>query len=311
MIIAGATIAPAQRGRGNQQGGSNIENTVYLQGLVTLPDGSPPPALAVVQRVCRGQAYAEGFTEPNGRFNVRLGTNASGAMEDASSYGTDSRGRASGDTIRVGGITGDTERFSSMKNKGNVDLIGCDLRISPDGFRPAAIPLARRSIFDDPNLGTFVLRPIGSPDPTVSATSMTAPKAAMKAYEKGRKELGKQNGGDPAKAAKELEKAVAAHESFADAWNLLGSARLKMRDEAGSLAAYRRAVEADPAYGPRYPALVKLTVRSGDWQAVEQYCSKYIELDPRAVEERFYLGLSRLQQGRDRDFLFSEPPIVV
>ena len=211
FLVAIASPAWGQRARGNQRGGSNIENVVYLQGRVVIEDGAEPPDLVVVERVCMGQVFPEGFSEPNGRFSVRVGSNASGAMEDASTYGTDSRGRASGDTIRVGGITGDSERFSSMKNQGTVDLIGCDLQIRLDGFRTEAIPLARRNVFDNPDLGTIVLKRIaGLTGSTVSATSMTASKAAVKAFDKGRKELAKP-GGDPAKAAKEFEKAVAAH----------------------------------------------------------------------------------------------------
>ena len=301
FLVAIASPAWGQRARGNQRGGSNIENVVYLQGRVVIEDGAEPPDLVVVERVCMGQVFPEGFSEPNGRFSVRVGSNASGAMEDASTYGTDSRGRASGDTIRVGGITGDSERFSSMKNQGTVDLIGCDLQIRLDGFRTEAIPLARRNVFDNPDLGTIVLKRIaGLTGSTVSATSMTASKAAVKAFDKGRKELAKP-GGDPAKAAKEFEKAVAAHGQHAGAWTLLGAARLRMGDEAGSLEAYRTAVEADPDYMPPYPPLVKHVVRSGDWQAAAGYCAKYVKLNPSAAEERFFLGLSHLQLGQTEE----------
>ncbi len=50
-----------------------------------------------------------------------------------------------------------------------------------------------------------------------------------------------------------------------------------------------------------YPPLVKLAVRNSDWQGTVGYCSKYIELNPSPVEERFYLGLAHLQLGEPNE----------
>ncbi len=51
---------------------------------------------------------------------------------------------------------------------------------------------------------------------------------------------------DSAKAAEELQKAVAIRPDFPAAWSDLGEARKTLLDDAGALTAYRRAVELDP-----------------------------------------------------------------
>ncbi len=291
------TPLAAQRGRGNQGNPRSIDNTVYLSGQVLLEDGSPPPDLVAIERICRGQTFPEGFTDQDGTFAVRLGTSALGAMEDAGSYGTDSRGRASGDPLRIGGITGDTEQFSTMKNKGMVDLIGCDLRARLDGYRSNAIILGRRSTLDDPDVGIIVLRPIaGVKGLSVSATSMAAPPTARKLYDRARKELGKANG-KPDKAEKDLIKALDSYPEYAAAWALLGDGRVRAGNEPGALEAYEKARSSDPDFLAPYPPLVKLNMRSGRWEDTAETAARYLQLNPAASEERFYLALAQQQLG--------------
>ena len=183
----------AQAGRGNQQGRFKAEETIYLSGQVVLSTGAPLPDTVAIERVCRGQVFPEGFTDQEGSFAVRLGSRADGAMEDASTYGVDSRGRASGDTMRVGGLTGESERFSTMKGKGTVDLFGCELRARLPGHIADPVVLGRRSILDDPYIGTIVLRPLGVEGASlISSTGMEAPKPARKLFERATKEANKQ-----------------------------------------------------------------------------------------------------------------------
>lgn len=297
LIPAVTGVVSAQRGRGNQSNPRNVDNTVYLSGKVVLPDGSPPPDLAAVERVCNGQVFPEGFTDPKGEFNVRLGSLSLGAMEDASMVGTDSRGRAMGDTLRIGGLSGDSERHSTMKNTGSVDLTGCDLRVQLDGFRADPILLGRRSTLDDPNVGTIILRPVA--DVTgdfVSATSAAAPASARKLYQRARKQMGKPNT-DLKKAITDLQEAVAQYPDYAAAWSLLGRAWVRVGNETAAAEAYLRSMAADPRYLASYPPLIKLKMRSGDWIGTADLARRYLELNPSAAEERFYLALALQQTG--------------
>ncbi len=301
ILLAAALLIeplPAQRGRGNQQNPRQIDNIVNLNGRVTLPDGSAPPSQVTIYRLCQGQKVPETYTEPDGSFGFRVGRDAFIAMEDASTTGVDSRGRASGDTLSVGGITGDSERFSMLKNAGSVDLTGCEIRASLDGYTSNPVNLTRRNIFDNPDIGVIILRPISEPQgDTVSATTALAPKAARKSYEKGSRELTKPDS-DPKKAEALLAKAVEDHPGFAAAWEQLGLARVRLRDEAGALDAYRKAVEADPRYLPTYPALVKLLMRAQDWPALERTSKSYLEMNPAASEERFFHAIALVNLGQ-------------
>ena len=298
LFVGGSAPAPAQRGRGNQGGARNIDNIVNINGRVTLPDGSPPPAQATIYRVCAGQQVPEAYTEPDGGFGFRVGKDAYIAMEDAATYGVDSRGRASGDTLNVGGITGDSERFSTMKNMGSVDLTGCEIRVALDGYVATPVNLTRRNIFDNPDIGVIVIHPIGAAEAgdTVSVTTATAPKSAQKNFEKASKDLGK--GGDPSKAAAMLEKAVEEHPSFAAAWEQLGRARVRMRDEPGALEAYGKSVESDPRYLPPYPGLIKLQMRAQQWESLKETTESYLQMNPSADEERFYHAIALVNLGR-------------
>lgn len=297
-ILLALQPAQAQSGRGNQGAARQIDNVVNLNGRVTMPDGSPPPGQVTIYRACRGQQVPEGYTEPDGQFSFRVGRETYVAMEDASTYGVDARGRASGDSLKVGGISGDSERFSTMKNAGSVDLTGCEIRASLDGYIATPINLTRRNIFDNPDIGVMVLRPIGGDvGDTISATAATAPKSAQKSFQKGSKELAK-SGGDPAKAAKFLEAAVAEHPTYAAAWEQLGRARVRLRDEPGALEAYRKAVESDARYLPPYPALIKLLMRAQDWEALHKTSTAYLQMNPGGDEERFYQAIALVNLGK-------------
>src|SRR5262245_38598758 len=47
----------------------DMTRPIYLSGLVRLPDGSIPPATAVIERVCGSTVRPEGYTDSNGRFS--------------------------------------------------------------------------------------------------------------------------------------------------------------------------------------------------------------------------------------------------
>src|ERR1700721_2942159 len=65
-------------------------------------------------------------------------------------------------------------------------LQNCELRAKLPGFRSQSVMLAGRRPMDNPDLGTILLhREAPGEGSTVSVTSLNAPKAARKAFDKG------------------------------------------------------------------------------------------------------------------------------
>lgn len=300
--LVGSTFAMAQErlpsglGRGNQNSNTfHRKYVIYLSGKVVMEDGTPPGRLVTMERVCNGQAFPEGYTGSKGEFNIQVGGTSVAALEDASTYGIDARGGQMGDPLASGGISGSSERFSTMRNMGFVDLTGCELRAQLDGYRADSYILGKRSIYDKPEIGTFILHPLaGVSGATVSATSLGAPKNARKAYEKG---LALWKKSDAEKAAKELEKAVAAHPQYAEAWNLLGKTRLMLNDEPAARAAFTKALEADSNFLPPRSLMTELSVRAGDWPAALRYSGGVLKLNPHDGQARFFQALAAYESG--------------
>src|SRR5579863_5520695 len=54
--------------------GRNTENAIYFSGEVGLEDGSKPPEAVLIQRVCKGVARDETWTDSKGRFSFKVST---------------------------------------------------------------------------------------------------------------------------------------------------------------------------------------------------------------------------------------------
>ena len=232
---------------GQQQQGLNqpeFQRPVYLSGKVMLADGTPPGEPVTIERVCWGERRPETYTDSKGRFSFQLGDKHSLAFADA--------GTSPASDDAFGGAGFNSGGFDSRRSPGapavsafgRVDLSGCELRAVLPGYRSESVQLNQRSIFDKPDVGVIILHRIAKGHGiSVSATSLAAPKQARKAYEKALKELRKKDAESrkPKKAAKELEKAVAAYPEYAAAWTLLGRTRLSINDKEGAREAFDKA----------------------------------------------------------------------
>ena len=86
-------------------------------------------------------------------------------------------------------------------------LIGCTVHAVLGGFQSSTVTIANRSIVDDTDIGTITLqRDEKTPGAVVSATTASAPKDALKEFDKARSGL--QQPSSPDSAEHELEKAV-------------------------------------------------------------------------------------------------------
>ncbi len=276
---------------GRQDPFANQMRPLYLHGKVLTDDGLPPSEPAVVQRVCAGNAYPEGYTDAKGRFTFQVGGDITMLTTDASVSGV---GFGTGAGMSGGVYTNDGVRQVGL---GRYDLSSCVLRAELSGFRSDDVQLGMYSTLGNNDVGVIVLHRIdGVLGDIVSALTLKAPKKALKAYENGLREMRKKKP-NYKKGVAELERAVSLYPEFAAAWAAMGDAKLGLNDAQGAKVAFSEAVEHDPGYLKPYEPLIRMAVEQNDWQGLETLGSAYLELNPGSGSVRFYTALAALNSG--------------
>jgi hypothetical protein len=188
----------------------------YLGGTVTVAGGALPWDPVPITVTCDGKIRYTSTADPKGKFLIAP---------------------VKTDTSLIGN--------SDTNTKLAEQFVGCAVQAALPGFDSSSISIANRNVQDNPNIGTITLkREDGSAGAAVSSTTATAPKDAMKAFEKARSEL---LDGKPDRAQKDLEKAVQVYPQFAEAWYQLGRIlEVSKKEEAGN--SFSRAVAADPKF---------------------------------------------------------------
>jgi len=269
----------------NQNRFPEMQRPIYLSGKVVLDDGTPPPDSVVIERVCNGQPRAEAYTDSKGRFSFQLGQNQ-GVMQDAS-IGSGADG-GFGETPGVPGQRRNSG-MSGMGGRGGLserDLMGCELRAVLAGFRSESVNLAGRRAFDNPDLGTIVLRRLANVEgTTISAVALQAPKDAKKAYEKGRDLVKKKK---VAEAQKEYEKAVQVYPKYSYAWFELGRVHESQNNMEEARKAYAEALAADPKYVSPYRQLANIAFKEQKWQEVADTTDRVLKLDPVDYPDQYF-----------------------
>lgn len=265
---------------------------LYLNGRVLTSDGLPPSEPVVVQRVCVGNTFPEGYTDSKGRFSFRVGGDATLLTRDASVSGA---GITQGSMMSGGAYTSVGVRQVGM---GRFDLSACVLRAELSGYRSDDLQLGMYSVMENNDVGTIVLHRLeGLLGDVVSAMTLKAPKAAQKAYQSGLREMRKKKP-NYKKAITQYAKAVGEYPEFAAAWAAMGDAKVASEDAAGAKEAYSKAVEADPKYLRPYEPLIKMAVDQSDWPGLETWGSAYLELNPNAGNVRFLTAVAALNAGK-------------
>jgi tetratricopeptide (TPR) repeat protein len=251
-------------------------NSIYLHGRVVMDDNSELPMNVVIEKTCNGHTSALTYADRKGRFTVSLSGDAAAKYADAS-YDA----RSSGNPNQPGAVQ--TVRKPS--------LVNCDLRASYPGFLSDHVSISSSRALDNPDLGTFILHKTGSAPPsTISATFLSAPKDAMKNYQKAMDDLRKDK---IANAEREFQKAVDLYPQFASAWYEMG--KLKMTHPANDDAAaaqklLQKAISADPKFVPPYVELSFLAMRAHDWQATIDLTNRALLLDSSSFPQLFYFS---------------------
>jgi len=260
---------------------------ISLSGHVVLADGTPPPGTAQIETICGGQRHMQGQTKSDGAFQITLGNDPTvsiSSARDAAPVGVDSDGFG-----RAGA--------GNMDSLGHVDLTSCEVRAVLPGYTSSVVQLGRRSVFESPEIGDILVTPYGKDgDPTVSPTTLQAPKEAQNAYEKGLKET---RGDKPKwdKAAKGLAKAVELYPQFAEAWYELGEVRLRQQDVEKARQAFQHAIEADPNFQKPYAPLSLIELKQGSKEEAARLADKAVSLNPNLTEAHFYAAMAHFMLG--------------
>ncbi len=284
-------------GQQQQQQMPEMQRPIMLSGKIQLDDGNPPPDSVTIYLDCDGQRVPKGYSNPKGHFSVDLSDSNQMAFADASYSGVPNT-RGQGGFGSSGGAFGGASLAGRQSGLGQYNLFGCSLLAELAGFVSESIELGSRSVFDNPNVGTIILRRLeGVEGTSISFTSYSAPKKAKKAYEKASKEVRKKKPNFE-KAQKELDKAVAEHPQFAAAWNLLGKIRLRQNDEAGAQEAFEKAAEADPKYLEPYPHLARMALQGSRWDDAVQLSNHLLRLNPYLTEAHYFQAVAEYNLGR-------------
>jgi tetratricopeptide (TPR) repeat protein len=228
----------------------------YVGGNVIVAGGSLPWDPIPVTVICDGKTRYTSTTDPKGNFLIAP------VRTDDSAIGN-----------------------HDTKTKLAAQFVGCGVQAALPGFDSSTLTIANRNMADDPNIGTITLkREEGSAGAAVSSTSASAPKDAVKSFEKARAEwLDKK----PDRAQRDLEKTVQAYPQFAEAWYQLGKIQETSNpEEAGK--SFSKALAADPKFTLPYEHLAPLAAQSGKWQELVDYTSHELELNPRGTAETWY-----------------------
>ncbi len=252
-----------------------MQRPIFISGKVMMDDGTAPAESITIEKICNGTPRPVAYTSSKGRFSFQLG-NTQGILADASTSGAADGPFGGGDS---GGFGMPQRGMGNSRTGGSSerDLMGCELRASLPGFRSETINLSGHRMFDNPDVGTIVLRRIGNVDgTTISATSLQAPKDARKAFDKGR-ELLKKNKSE--EAEKEFQKAVEQYPKYAVAWYELGHLQALRRDEENARKSYEQSIAADSKYVNPYLELALIAAHGNNWKETAEITGRVIRLN--------------------------------
>jgi tetratricopeptide (TPR) repeat protein len=251
----------------------DLARPMAVSGRVMLEEGMPPPALVVIERVCNGAAHAEGYTDREGRFSIRLGQTTQ-AVADASQ--------------RAGEGAGDMASMAEAGvgvNSGN-RFANCGLRARLSGYRSQTVSLLGHDATANPDVGVILLhRLVKGEEPTVSATTLKASKPARKAFEKGM-ELEKKKEFD--QAMDSLREAVRLDPEFALAWRELGKLQVAHNHADEGRQSFEAAARAEPHWPDPLLELSLLDLRAGEWKDLADVTDQVLRLNSFDYPEAFF-----------------------
>jgi hypothetical protein len=227
----------------------------HLRGNVTLAEGALPWDAIPVVVMCDGKAKFTTTTDSHGDFVI----------------------------ARVQPVASTTIIGTEKSLVGQ--LVGCSVSAVLPGFDSSQLTIANRDVLAHPNIGTITLkRESGAAGTAVSTTTATAPKSAMKSFEKARSEW---LDNKPGRAQRGLQRAVEIYPQFAEAWYQLGKIQEKLKSPAAR-ESFSKAVAADPEFALPYERMVPISAQAEKWAEVIDETNRALELNPRGTLDLWY-----------------------
>ena len=258
---------------------SGASAQLFVSGKVVVADGGQLPDRVAIQRDCGGALRTVAWSDRKGQFSFRWNDTAGIIGDDASQSSASAGPRGFPDN----GIGPDSAAQSRSLGNGPAangpSMSGCELRAVAPGYRSEVVALdGNRASFNGYDAGTIILhRTDDAAAPPLSATSLKAPSAAKRAFDKGLESLGK---GKSADAEKGFEKAVGLYPQYAEAWLDLGKLRLQRKDDDSAGEAFQKALEADDKLAEPGVYLGMLAVEKKQWSDAVKYLDAALKLDP-------------------------------
>jgi tetratricopeptide (TPR) repeat protein len=263
------------------------QELIFIIGSVVMEDGTPLPFGTIIERDCGGTAIKDAVVTANGYFSYQLGDrygfgrtypDASRALEQDSAERELSRPSA-----------GNTRIIESQQSPLSMQIMNCELRAQHQGYRSTKIQLGnggpRTGIIE---VGTIVLYPISRVQGIlISASSLSAPKAAKKAVENGEKAFKKK---DYIKAEEFYKSALQIYPEYAEAWLDLGLIYQQQQSNKEAINAFEKAIANDKLFIRPYFSLAQMAAKEKNWQEAADDTNKLLTLDPITFPEGYFLN---------------------
>jgi Tfp pilus assembly protein PilF len=234
---------------------------------VLLQGGVVPPEPIAIERVCNGSPHREGFTNSQGLFQFELGRG------EESNPGGSGSGNAAQQPV-------------TDKPAGKFKFAGCEVHALLPGFQSTSLPVRIPDEYGHVDAGTISLTRLeGVTGTTLSMTSLSAPKDARQAYEKGRKAETEKKFAD---AEKELNKAVQVYPQYAAAWYLLGEAHRLGKQTDQAVKEYSQSITCDPQFVSPYFGLTVIAIGQQRWQDALHLSDQLTQLNPLAYPMAYF-----------------------
>ena len=297
---ATGTLPPANSGNSNSttssttnpSGGMAAPPPIMVSGRVMLEDGTAPVESVVIERVCDGNARAEGYTDTHGYFVLQLGLRNS-QFQDASETGG-GLGRASQQLGGIGGLGGGLGSGAGMasatRSSGLDTRLGnCDLRARLSGYRSQTVSLMQHRAMDNPDVGIILLHRLAPTESaaTVSAAALVVPKPANKAYNKGLDFLKK---GKSEEARASFQSAIDLYPKFSSAWFELGKLQAADGQPDDARKSFLAASQADPQSVGPYLELALLCLHAKNWNELADVTYRALKLNSFDYPQAYFLN---------------------
>jgi Tfp pilus assembly protein PilF len=241
---------------------------IYVTGRVLIQGGLVPTEPIAIERVCNGGLRREGYTDSKGQFQFQIGEETEqDVSENDSASGNQQIMKSSGASHAT--------RFE-----------GCELRALLTGFRSSSVALhILQDDFGEVKVGAIVLTRLDTAEgSTISLISLTAPKEARQAYERGRKAAAEKRFDE---AAREWTEAVTLYPKYSAAWYLLGEIHRRQQPDQ-AVKEYSQAIAADPQFVNPYVGLMLIAVDQRKWEDAQHASDQVIRLNAPAFPLAYF-----------------------